>query len=176
MDELILVNASDEEVGHANVTTCHQRPAKRHRAVSVFLFNSAGEMLITQRSGFKKTWPLYWSNACCGHPRKGETCEAAAPRRLSEELGVEAPPLSFLFKFEYSAQYNENWEEHEVDWVFAGRCEGPFPADPKEVAGWKFIDVEELRADILRRPEQYTPWFKICLDLDLRLGKRGVLL
>ncbi len=34
-------------------------PAKLHRAFSIFIFNSKGEMLIHKRSSIKKTWPGY---------------------------------------------------------------------------------------------------------------------
>ena len=168
--ELILVDSTDQEIGYATVTACHYRSPKRHRAVSLFLFNHLGEMLITQRSSSKKTWPLHWSNACCGHPLKEELCEAAAARRMRQELGVEPATLEFLFKFEYAAQYSDEWGEHEIDWVFASFCEGPFPVNAQEVADWRFISVEDLLSRIGREPERFTPWFRICLDRVLERG------
>jgi len=39
-----------------------------HRAFSVFLFNSKGELLLQQRAQEKITFPLYWTNTCCSHP------------------------------------------------------------------------------------------------------------
>src|SRR5206468_3361951 len=77
-DQLILVDSFDNEIGYESVTGCHYGNPKLHRAFSVFVFNDAGEMLITQRSSEKHTWPLFWSNACCSHARKGQDSEAAA--------------------------------------------------------------------------------------------------
>jgi isopentenyl-diphosphate delta-isomerase len=39
-----------------------------HRAFSVFLFNSKGELLLQQRASEKITFPDYWTNTCCSHP------------------------------------------------------------------------------------------------------------
>lgn len=39
-----------------------------HRAFSVFLFNTRGELLLQQRSDSKITFPAYWTNTCCSHP------------------------------------------------------------------------------------------------------------
>src|SRR5688572_19144762 len=95
-DQLILVDSADNEIGYGAVTECHSGNLELHRAFSVFVFNDAGEMLITQRSSKKHTWPLFWSNACCSHPRKGEDIAAAARARLMMELGIRAS-VTLLF-------------------------------------------------------------------------------
>ncbi len=162
METLILVDSSDKEIGYEEKEKCHS-PPKLHRAFSVFILNSSNEMLITQRSSAKKTWPLFWSNACCSHPGKGESCEAAAKRRVKEELGIECEPR-FLFKFEYSAKYDNKWGEHELDWVFIGKHNGPIKPDKNEISGWKFVGVQELKEDVKKSPGKYTPWFTMALE------------
>lgn len=162
-NELILVDDLDNEIGYCSMEDCHSGELKRHRAFSVFLFNDRGEMLITQRSARKKTWPLFWTNACCSHPRRGETCEMAAKRRLVEELGVIAE-FGFLFKFEYDAQYDAIWGEHEVDWVFAGNYSGPVQPNVDELSDWRFVPVPDLLNEIREHPERFTPWFLLCLE------------
>lgn len=163
MDQLILVDSKDNVLGYAEKEKCHHGKPILHRAFSIFLFNNKGEMLITKRSSLKKTWPGFWSNAVCSHPRKDEETHAAAVRRLEEELGITSS-LAYLFKFEYSADYDGEWGEHELDWVFAGKISEEPKADRDEIEDWKFISVEQLRQDVKNRPEKYTPWFKICLE------------
>lgn len=167
MEEVVLVDSNDTELGLLEKYACHRRPPKLHRAISIFLFNKPGQMLITKRSGSKKTWPDFWSNAVCSHPRKGETPEEAASRRLMEELGIKTG-LRHVFTFEYAADYNAEWGENELDWVFVGVYDGtPKPAKG-EISDWKFVDIVELAADVERSPGRYTPWFKIALPRVLK--------
>ena len=95
LEELILVNSQDEQVGARQKLECHLGQGELHRAFSVFIFNSVGEILLQQRTAEKLLWPLYWSNACCSHPRVGEDPEDAAYRRLDQELGISVP-LTYL--------------------------------------------------------------------------------
>ena len=162
-DALILVDGQDRQIGSQTKAECHRHPLPLHRAFSVFLFDPDGRMLITQRSEKKTTWPGFWSNACCSHPHKGESTEEAAQRRLGEELGISAE-LRFLFKFEYQAEYDATWGEHELDHVFVGTYDGPLHPDEDEVEEAKLVDVEELKRDIRDNPDRYTPWFKLSLE------------
>lgn len=170
-DMLILVDEADNELGYEEKSSAHAWPAKRHRAFSVFIFNGRGEMLIHRRAADKKTWPGFWTNTCCSHPRKGEATADAAARRLKEELGFTCP-LKHVFTFEYSARYDDKIGEHEVDHVFLGRYDGPVNADVNEVAEWKFISVSELLNDVKARPEKYTPWFKLALERVISAAKK----
>ena len=160
---MILVDSDDNEVGYEAKERCHIWPAKLHRAFSIFIMNGKGEMLVHRRALGKKTWPGFWTNACCSHPRKGEATDAAAARRLKEELGFVCP-LKHLFTFEYSARYDDKWGENEVDHVFLGHYDGPVRPDADEIAEWKFVPIKELREDVAARPGLYTPWFKIALE------------
>ena len=72
LEQLILVDPNDTEIGSMTKLDCHQGDGVLHRAFSVFVFNSRGDTLLQQRSELKMLWPGYWSNACCRHPRVGE--------------------------------------------------------------------------------------------------------
>ncbi|MBI2971351.1 MAG: isopentenyl-diphosphate Delta-isomerase [Candidatus Aenigmarchaeota archaeon] len=170
MERIILVDDNDDELGYEGKEQCHRGKGMLHRAFSVFIFDG-DKMLITQRSGKKKTWPLYWSNACCSHPRKGEDTAAAAHRRLQEELGFSCS-LRFLFKFQYNATYDSEWGEHEVDWVFIGTYGGHVKPDPQEIKDYQYVDVATLEKDVEKHPDSYTPWFKLILEkvLESRTG------
>ncbi len=167
MEELILVDSRDNVVGYAEKEECHHIPAKLHRAFSVFIFNSKGEMLVQKRSSKKKTWPEFWANACCSHPRKGEELEDATVRRLREELGFDCV-LQYLFTFEYKADYDEKWGENEVDSVFIGTYDGTVKPNKNEIDEYKFVDIEWLRKDVKSNPDKYTPWFKTALERVLK--------
>lgn len=159
-DLLILVDSDDRELGFLSKEECHRGGGLLHRAFSVFVFNQRGEVLIQQRSAGKPLWPLYWSNTCCSHPRRGESVEEAARRRLREELGL-ACQLTFLYKFEYHARFRDIGAEHELCWVFAGRSNDEPVADAAEIAACRYVTPEKLTAEISRSPERFTPWLML---------------
>jgi isopentenyl-diphosphate Delta-isomerase len=130
------------------------------RCTALFVFNTAGELLLQQRATGKRLWPRYWSNTCCSHPRRGEQMDSAIRRRLQEELGLRAE-LKFLFKFQYQTQYDSQGAEHELCWVYAGRSAERPHANVNEVAAWRYITPQALQAEIARAPETFTPWFKL---------------
>jgi len=160
-DTLILVDEDENTIGYEEKEQCHLVPTKLHRAFSIFIFNSEGQMFIHKRASLKKTWPGYWTNACCSHPRKGETFETATVRRLREELGFETT-VTHLFFFRYEAKFDEEYGENEIDHVFLGIYDGKISPDRNEIEEWKFIGIEDLLHDIAVS-ETYTPWFREAL-------------
>lgn len=159
-EELILVNEKDEEIGFLDKASCHQQQGTLHRAFSLFIFNDRGELLLQQRSGEKPLWPLFWSNSCCSHPRRGESMALATRRRLRQELGLNTE-LEYVYKFQYQAQFDEGGAEHELCWVFLGRCNDAPSANPHEISAWRFISVSDLEEEMRLHPKRFTPWFKM---------------
>lgn len=159
-EELILVDHNDNEIGHSSKDECHSGDGLLHRAFSLFIFNPIGELLLQQRSAQKRLWPLYWSNTCCSHPRRGETVEQAVSRRLHEELGL-ASDLHFLYKFIYQANYEDKGAEHEYCWVYTGKSADTVRPNTNEVAGWRFVRPDSLDRELADRSPDFTPWLKM---------------
>jgi isopentenyl-diphosphate delta-isomerase len=160
MEHLILVNEQDEMVGTMEKMEAHQK-AMLHRAFSIFIFNSKGEMLIQQRAEEKYHCGGLWTNTCCSHPRPEEETAAAAGRRLQEELGF-TTPLKKVFDFVYKAPFSNGLTEYEFDHVFFGEYEGDLKPDPKEVAAVRYLSVNTIRSMMEEEPTQFTPWFHIA--------------
>jgi isopentenyl-diphosphate Delta-isomerase len=166
-EKVILVNKQDEEIGLEEKLQAH-RQGLLHRAFSIFIFNKEGQMLLQRRAKCKYHSPYLWTNACCSHPRKFETIEAAAHRRLQEEFGFDCP-LKEMFSFYYFAKLDEEMHEHEYDHVLFGRMEqGNFPFNPEEIAEYKWIDIPQLEASVEKEASSYTVWFKIALEQVLK--------
>lgn len=159
-NSLILVDSDDNVLGHETKEQCHRGEGILHRAFSVFIFNSEKKLLIQKRGAGKPLWPLFWSNSVCSHPMPGENTHQAAQRRVTEELGIEAP-LIFLFKFQYQARYKDIGSENELCAVFIGKTDAPISANPAEIAQWQYIDLPTLDRQLQTRPYLYTPWFQI---------------
>ena len=159
-DLLILVDSSDEEIGGLDKEACHDGSGKLHRAISVFIFNRDGDLLIQQRHAQKRLWGSAWSNSCCSHPRVGEETDVAARRRVAEELGLETP-LRFLFKFEYRSGYDEIGTEHELCSVYAGQVDCEPIVNTNEIQAWEWVSSPELNRRIEQTPNDFTPWLRI---------------
>ena len=162
MEQVILVGTEDNEIGLMEKQQAHVE-GRLHRAVSVFIFNTKGEMLLQQRASGKYHSANLWTNTCCSHPRPGESVGDAAMRRLQEEMGIQCE-LREAFSFVYRAKLDNDLTEHEFDHVFIGISNSvPLP-DPSEVGAWQYVFPAQIEKDINRNPEQYTEWFKICFQ------------
>jgi isopentenyl-diphosphate delta-isomerase len=163
-EQLILVDEKDNEIGAMEKLAAHQNGGVLHRAFSIFIFNDEGKMLLQQRAASKYHFGGLWTNACCSHPRVGETIEAATARRLPEEFNFQTP-LQKLFSFLYRAHDEKtDLTEHELDHVFIGKWNGVPRPNADEIQNWRWIEIEELRTDIAQNPARYTPWFRIVLE------------
>lgn len=159
-EPLILVDHDDREVGHLEKSACHDGDGVLHRAFSLFIFNTAGEVLLQQRAAGKRLWPAYWSNSCCSHPRAGEAMEDAIGRRLHQELGLTAD-LTFVYKFEYAAAYGELGTEHELCWVYVGSTSAEPAVNTTEISAWRWVAPADLTREIVDHGERFTPWLKL---------------
>eukprot|EP01027_Heterolobosea_sp_BB2_P022044 GEZU01032425.1.p2 GENE.GEZU01032425.1~~GEZU01032425.1.p2 ORF type:complete len:159 (+),score=57.07 GEZU01032425.1:88-564(+) len=130
-DMVILVDENDQAIGPESKYITHLKSkieeGMLHRAFSVFLFNTKGELLLHQRAGAKITFPLFWTNTCCSHPLyvphemeldNDLGVKRAAIRKLEHELGIPASKLSvedftYVTRFQYKALYDDKWGEHE---------------------------------------------------------------
>jgi isopentenyl-diphosphate delta-isomerase len=159
-EALILVDEADNEIGHLSKAECHDAGGVLHRAFSVFLFNSNGQLLLQKRAAGKRLWPLFWSNSCCSHPRRGESLELAATRRLEDELHARGN-LEHVYHFIYQASFDDLGSEHELCHVFLGRIEGDPRANTTEIAEVRYVSAEQLDRELESEPQAFTPWFKL---------------
>jgi len=162
-EKIILVDKNDNQVGIEEKLKAHQNGGKLHRAFSIFVFNSKGELMLQKRAKTKYHCPGLWTNTCCSHPRPGEELEDAAHRRLKEEMGFDCE-LKEDFDFIYKAKFDNGLTEWEFDHVFLGQYDGSPRINPNEADDWKWIKMRDLKKDIKANPRNYTPWFKIALE------------
>lgn len=160
-EQLILVDERGTPVGTESKQRCHEGEGLLHQAFSVYLFDESARLLTQQRSRHKPLWPGFWSNSCCSHPRAGENLDAAAHRRVREELGFETE-LSSVFTFRYAAPFPPVGWEREVCTVYIGRAGALGGVDPRELCAFRFREWHELDALLEDDAGPYTPWFRIA--------------
>lgn len=142
-----------------------------HRAVSVFVFNSRGDLLLQRRAPDKYHSPGRWTNTCCTHCRQGEIPADTAARRLREEMGLRCC-LREVFSFPYHADVGNGMIENEFDHVFVGRCDDSPAPDPAEISDWRWMAPDAIREGLVNSPEQFTYWLRHCFDDVLRCLER----
>lgn len=159
-DEVILVNYEDEVLGTMPKLQAHLE-GKMHRAFSVFIFNSSGQLLLQQRAFGKYHSAGKWTNTCCSHPRPGEETGDAAVRRLLEEMGMYCE-IEHKFSFRYDAEVGNGLIENEYDHVYFGISNREPQPNADEVHAFKYVAMPALQEDLRKNPEHYTEWLKVC--------------
>lgn len=162
MENVILVSESDQPIGEMEKMEAHLK-GRLHRAISVFIFNSKGELLLQKRANHKYHSGGLWTNTCCSHPRPGEETLVAAKRRLNEEMGMEAE-IKHSFSFKYKAHLDNELIEHEFDHVFTGIADVAPIINPEEVSDYTYLNIEDIQREIEDKPTNYTEWFKIIFN------------
>ena len=161
MELVILVDASDQEVGTMEKIEAHQTGAL-HRAFSILLFNSKGQLLLQKRAKSKYHSGGLWSNTCCSHPRPGEPMQSAVRRQLIHEMGIDLP-TTYSHKFIYRSSLGA-MTEYELDHVYFGKFDGKPIINKEEVEDWKYMGTREIRENMRKNPELYSFWFKMIME------------
>lgn len=157
-----LVDLKDRPIGIMEKLEAH-RKAELHRAISIFIFNSNGELLLQRRAANKYHSGNLWTNTCCSHPRPNESNTDAAVRRLKEEMGMYCP-LQHQFSFTYMANLDNELSEHEFDHVFFGHSDAEPILNHDEASEWQYLSLDKTRSLILQNPSEFTEWFKIIFE------------
>ncbi len=159
---VILVDDDDNQVGVMEKMQAHME-AVLHRAFSVFIFNSKGELMLQQRALTKYHSPGLWSNTCCSHPRPGEKTIDAAHRRMREEMGFDCP-FTEAFSFIYKAPFTNELTEHEFDHVFIGISDELPVLNTDEAEAYRMATLDVIRKEMDEEPEKFSVWFRIAFD------------
>jgi isopentenyl-diphosphate delta-isomerase len=172
---VVLVDQDDNELGVEDILIAHQGEGKKHRALSVILYRKIDgktELLMQKRSHAKPVFGGLWSNTCCTNLRPGDTYIERAVSRLKEEMGIEVRPedLRVLYRFSYEAPDHSassgqvQWCENEVDTVIVGEWNGELRLNPEEAEDAKWVEYGEMKKDMEKNPDIYSPWHKIIIN------------
>lgn len=162
LEQVVLVDENDQPIGVMEKLEAHEK-GLLHRAFSILLFNSNGELLIQQRAASKYHSPMLWTNACCSHPRPDETLEDAVNRRLQEELYLSIE-TSKIGQFIYRAEFENGLTEYELDHVFFGTTNNMPKINDLEANDYRWISLTQLKIEVENNPDNFTFWFKEILS------------
>lgn len=170
---VVLIDESNHVTGTAPKTSVHHSATPLHRGFSVFLFNPLGQVLLQQRSHRKKTWPLVWSNSCCGHPALGESSVDAARRRLKFELGIDEALI-----YELSPEYRlravrGGIAENEICSVLVAFSKQNPKINKDEVRAIGWVRWSDFIKELQVAPKRYSRW---CVEEALLLDESDLFL
>ncbi len=170
IEHVVLVDENNCVLGTVPKAEVHTQETPLHRGFSAFLFNEKNEFLLQQRSHKKKTWPLAWSNSCCGHPALNESNTDAVKRRVTFELGGEVEYVEEVSTYRYRFS-KEGVVENEICPILLGRIRSNFTSNPDEVEAITWITWNDFLVEIERNPDKYSPWCReealILNDLEI---------
>ncbi len=155
---VVLVDEQNNILGAMPKSEVHGAKTPLHRAFSSFIFRQSDKkFLLQQRSSKKKTWPLMWSNSCCGHPGLDEINTDAARRRLRDELGLEPLWLEEVAPYRYCFTH-EGVMENEICPIVVGMADHEPMINPDEVEAIRWVDWREFVRETNEHPERYSEW------------------
>ncbi len=158
-EHVILVNDHGVVTGTQEKYAAHTSQTPLHLAFSCWLFNPAGQCLVTRRALSKKAWPGVWTNSVCGHPQQGETNEQAIIRRCRYEVGVGLAHITTIApEFRYRETDPSGIVENEICPVFAAQITTPLKINYDEVMEYQWVALEPLLQALNAAPWAFSPW------------------
>tara|TARA_B100000029_G_scaffold120174_2_gene113597 strand:+ start:134 stop:1822 length:1689 start_codon:yes stop_codon:yes gene_type:complete len=176
-ESCLCLDENDAVISTASKLDTHLGEGIRHRAFSVLIYNSKGQLLVQQRSSEKITFPAVWANSCCSHPldisgENGDAVEGvkeAARRKLDQELGIPRSitddwEFNHIGRFEYKCRWDEEWVEHEIDHVMIVKADCQVDFNRNEIQAIDWLDADELKLMMARKgrwkSQLIAPWFE----------------
>ncbi|MBI3109479.1 NUDIX domain-containing protein [Candidatus Daviesbacteria bacterium] len=148
----------------------HTGEGRRHLAITVLLYNSKGQVLLQKRK--HKVFDNLWDFTASTHPlhlgSSDETPEQATLRALKDEYDIENISVKRVGEFNYFAPYHTvqgELCENEHDILFIGEYNGEIKLNPAVAYEYKWAQEQEVFKDMVKNPQNYTPWALKALTL-----------
>jgi len=165
-NNVVLVDYLDNSLKVVSKSEAHSQPLL-HRAFSVFLYNGTKVLLQTRALNKYHSGGLI-ANTCCSHPQLNENIIENAKQRLVEELDIKVDTLKEVGTFVYYHKFNDNLYEYEYDHVLVGQFNGSFTPNPEEVMSISWVEIKDVKKDIVKNPSKYAVWFITAFNIFLQ--------
>ncbi|WP_030475475.1 isopentenyl-diphosphate Delta-isomerase [Lentzea albidocapillata] len=170
MEQVVLLAEDGSAIGVEDKAVVHHADTPLHLAFSSYVFDSAGNTVLTRRALHKKTFPGLWTNTCCGHPLPEEDMAQAVLRRLRDELGMKvSEPELLLPAFRYRAEM-DGVVENEMCPVFRVLSDDEPVPNPDEVDSTERVPWSEFASSVLDGTRAISPWSRLQVAALVELG------
>ena len=147
------VDQSDVPIGRVLRNEVFRQHAN-FRVAHDLVFNSRGELLVQQLAKTRRRHPGYWGSSVAAYLFAGESYQAAAERRLAEELGLHDTRLNYVGK---TSMVDEGSQKFIA--VFATTHEGPFSFDRSHIERIEFLPRQVIHELEAAGSRTFTPTF-----------------
>lgn len=171
---ILAVDNSGKFLKYISKEDGHKGDGIHHLAITVFIFNSKGELLLQKRK--HKIFDNFWDNTASTHQLhlsdgSDESDEEATLRTLKREYRMENVNLENLGGFNYFEKYGE-YCENEFCKLLTGIYDGEIKLNPEVGYGYRWVPKKDFLKEIKEKPEDFTPWCKVATKI---LKEKGVL-
>ena len=162
---LIVVDNEDNFIEYATRSACHLDRHLRHRAVVLFIYNDQEKVLLQKRNNelFDGLWDLAGATHPLHKEGRDESYEESVLRCLKDEWGISSPMFRIL-SFTYFASFGDQCE-NEYCALFVGKYNDALDPNPDHVDEFRWVTWLELQSELEEKPQQFTPWLKVAVDL-----------
>lgn len=162
---LIAVDDKDNFIAYANRKECHTGSGRRHRGITLLLFNKEGKILLQKRR--HEVFDNIWDFAGATHPihteTHDETYEESGLRCMQVEWGAQTK-LKRILDYTYFEKYGELCE-NEFCILLAGQYDGLLNPKMECMYEYKWVTWEQLLDGLSKTPENFTPWLKVPVEI-----------
>ena len=124
--------------------------------VEIWIINEDKEVLLTQRSKEKESYPLYWETTG-GGIKKGEKLEDAAVREVQEETGISVDREQLHLMGDY---VGDNYIVYTYFYFLKGNPDPELKLQKEEVADSKWVAIKNLKNQKNMIEEKVDRFFK----------------
>lgn len=150
MTKVAVVNENDEIIGYKERNSLKQEDI--YRISVLWITNSKGEILLSQRAFTKSHNPGKWGAAVAGTVEDDEDYDSNIVKEAEEELGLKNIEMKKERKVRERTGYN-HFTQYYTAVVDKGI--GEFKVNKGEVRQIKWINREEMILDIKNNPGSY---------------------
>ena len=155
MSNIVFVDENDNVIGFGSKKDAWSQGI-RHRIVRVFILNSEGKVLLTQRGHTLESLPGRWNESAAGHVDEGEEYQSAASREVEEELGVRNVEVTEVGRFKSEETDESDKQKKRWTAVYVAEYDGDIHPSEREVAALKWMTPQEAYDWMQRAPEEFT--------------------
>ena len=161
MDELIdIYDENNNPVGVQKMKSEAHRTGLWHRAAHVWIYNSAGEILLQLRAKDKEFYPNRWDISAAGHVSAGEEPVVSGLREVKEEIGlpVSKEDLGF-FRIGKSKMVYEKMLNNEFYYVYFLKFDGDsskLRVQEEELQEARFFPVDKIKEGLKTNQDNYV--------------------